>query len=66
MYNTKFVNNFFYKNAMAGTIQALHTWIIINHHILKSYHMYCHRYNVPNPRNENATEVRLVVNMPFK
>ena len=51
---------------MAGKIQALHTWIIMNHHILKSYHMYCHRYNVPNPRNENATEVRLIVNMPLK
>ena len=43
-----------------------HTWIIMNHHILKSYHVYFHWCNVPNPRNENVTEVGLIVNMPFK
>ena len=47
---------------MAGKIQAPQSWIIMNHHILKSYHM----YNVPNIRNENVTEVGLIVNMPFK
>ena len=51
---------------MAGKIQAPHTWIIMNHHILKSYHMYFHWYNVPNVRNTNVTGVRLIVNMPLK
>ena len=51
------------KHAMAGKIQAQHTLIIMNHRILKSYHMYFHWYNL---RNENVTEVRLIVNMPFK
>ena len=51
---------------MAGKIQAPHAWIIMNHHILKSYHMYFHWYKVPNLRNENVTEVGLIVNMPFK
>ena len=51
---------------MAGKIQAPQSWIIMNHHILKAYHMYFHRYNVPNIRNENVTEVGLIVNMPFK
>ena len=54
------------KYAMAGKIQALHTWISMSHHILKFYHMYFHWYNVPNLRNENVTELRLIVNMPFK
>ena len=39
---------------MAGKNQAHHTWIIMNHRILKSYHMYFHWYNVPNLRNENV------------
>ena len=30
---------------MAGKNQAHHTWIIMNHRILKSYHMYFHWYN---------------------
>ena len=51
---------------MAGKIQAPHTRIIMNHHILVSCHMYLHWYNVSNIRNENVTEVRLIVNMPFK
>ena len=50
---------------MAGKIQVPHTWIIMNHHILKSYYMHFHRYNVPNLRNENVTDVRLIVNMPL-
>ena len=51
---------------MAGKIQTPHTLIIMNHHILKSYHMYFHWYNESNLRNEGVTEVRLIVNMPFK
>ena len=54
------------KYAMAGKIQAPHSWIILYHHILKSYHMYFHWYNVPNLCNENVVEVRLIVNMPFR
>ena len=38
----------------------------MNHHILKSYHMYFHWYDVSNLCNENVTKVRLIVNMPFK
>ena len=33
---------------------------------MKSYHMYFHWYNVSNLRNENVSEVRLIVNMTFK
>ena len=51
---------------MTGEIQTPQTWIIMNHHILKSYHMYFPWYNVSNLRNENATEVRLIINMLFK
>ena len=51
---------------MAGKIQAPHTWIIMNHLILRSYHMYFCWNNVPNLRNENVMEVRLIVNMLFK
>ena len=51
---------------MVGKIQAPHTWIIMNHYILKSHHIYFHSYNVSNLRNENITEVRLIVNMSFK
>ena len=51
---------------MAGKIRAPHTWIIMSHHILKSYHMCFHWYNVSNLRKENVTEVRLIVNMPFQ
>ena len=40
------------KYAMVGKIQAPHTWIIMYHHILKSYRMYFHWYDVPNLRNE--------------
>ena len=50
---------------MVGKIQTPHTWIIMNRHVLKSCHIYFHWYNVSN-RNENVTEVRLIVNMPFK
>ena len=51
---------------MVGKIQAPHTWIIMNHHILKFYHMYFPWYNVFNVCNENVTEVRVILNMPFK
>ena len=54
------------KYAMAGKIQAPHTWIIMNHYILKTCHMYFHWYNVFKLRNKNVMEVRLIVNMPFK
>ena len=46
---------------MAGKIRVPQTWIIMNNHILKSYHMYFHWYIVSNLRN-----VKLIVNMPFK
>ena len=29
-------------------------------------HMYLYWYNVSNLRNDNVTEVRLIVSMPFK
>ena len=51
---------------MAGKIKAQHTWIIMNQPISKSYHMYFHWYNVSKLRNEKVTEVRLIVNIPFK
>ena len=54
------------KYAMAGTIKSPHAWIIMKHRLLKSYHMYFHWYNVSNLRYENVTEVRLIVNLPFK
>ena len=50
---------------MAGTIQAPHIWIIMNHHIVKSYHMHFHWYNKSDLHYENVTEVTLIVNMSF-